>query len=402
MIRISVDGVSRTVPEGRTIFDTLEDLMIRVPSLCRLPGYPHHTSCMVCVVEVAERGGLVPSCSVPVADGMTIVTDSQRIRDSRRTAVELLLSEHFGDCLAPCVRACPAGYRIPELFRCINLDTDAAHGTGEARRGIETMVPSPAACEECAGYCERACRRGQLDDSVRIRDTLLSISRWRRSADGDASGPRAYDRESDAYAGRSVSVRGAVTESERAYRSDFLSQSPCRDATVAPKVEAKRCLSCDCSAVDDCRLKALAIEFESSNRRYRLETRDPFVPPEEAAGAIYDGGKCIKCGRCVRVAEAFGPSSDSRMTAGSAGGKPADAVSDILEGRGRWPPLAFVRKGIDTGIGFPDDLLSGRVLHALLKRLVAVCPTGALAFPRPGDAAIDGIREKEKGNQRQR
>ncbi len=163
--RLTVDGRQVEVGERATILDAARKLGIVIPTLCHADGLRPAPSCFLCVVQVQGEPHLVPSCVVPAQDGMVVTTDSDDIRAARRTALELLLSDHAGDCEGPCTLACPAGVDIPELLRCL-----VAGRYGEAAAVMRERIPLPGALSRiCPGYCERVCRRGERDEAVAIR-----------------------------------------------------------------------------------------------------------------------------------------------------------------------------------------------------------------------------------------
>jgi NADH-quinone oxidoreductase subunit G len=93
-----------SVPEGTTILDAARTLGIKIPTLCHIKmdclGVEHKAgSCRICVVEIANRPNLAPSCCTPVAEGMVVKTNSLRAISARRTVLGLLLSNHPKDCL---------------------------------------------------------------------------------------------------------------------------------------------------------------------------------------------------------------------------------------------------------------------------------------------------------------
>jgi iron-only hydrogenase group A len=98
MPEITINGQQVSVPHGSTILDAAKSAGIRVPTLCHLEGHDGLGACRVCVVEVEGGKTTVPACVTPAADGMVVHTNSRRARAARKTVVELLLSEHDGDC----------------------------------------------------------------------------------------------------------------------------------------------------------------------------------------------------------------------------------------------------------------------------------------------------------------
>lgn len=97
-ISLSIDGESVSVTPGTTILEAALLLGKRIPTLCYLEGVQAIGACRVCLVEVEGAKTLVSSCVTVAADGMKVRTNTRRVRDARRTVVELLLSDHDGDC----------------------------------------------------------------------------------------------------------------------------------------------------------------------------------------------------------------------------------------------------------------------------------------------------------------
>ncbi len=98
MPTLTIDSIPVEVAAGATILDAAKKAGIRVPTLCYLEGVQAIGACRVCLVEVEGAKTLVASCVMPAADGMKVLTNTKRVRDARRMVVELLLSDHEGDC----------------------------------------------------------------------------------------------------------------------------------------------------------------------------------------------------------------------------------------------------------------------------------------------------------------
>ncbi|HDQ13422.1 MAG TPA: 2Fe-2S iron-sulfur cluster binding domain-containing protein [Sediminispirochaeta sp.] len=98
MIDIQIDQSTVQVPEGSTILEAARAAQIDIPTLCYLEGMAPLGACRMCVVEVEGAKNLVASCSTPVREGMKVRTNSARVRNARKMVIELLLSEHDGDC----------------------------------------------------------------------------------------------------------------------------------------------------------------------------------------------------------------------------------------------------------------------------------------------------------------
>ena len=103
MVTIKINGDTHQAPQNATILDACKRAGIKVPTLCYLEDVSKNASCAVCVVEVKGAKSLLRSCTACVNEGMEIVTNSARIRDARKTSVELLLANHPKDCLS-CLR----------------------------------------------------------------------------------------------------------------------------------------------------------------------------------------------------------------------------------------------------------------------------------------------------------
>lgn len=164
MPRLKIDQREVEVPTGATVLDAARKLGIEIPTLCFLEGYRPSTSCLVCMVKILGNGRLVPSCGTLAEDGMEVESETEEVLQMRRSALELLLSDHLGDCLAPCYFACPAQMDIPRMLRQI--------AAGDLRDAIVTVkhaIAMPAVLGRiCPAPCEKACRRRPADGAVAI------------------------------------------------------------------------------------------------------------------------------------------------------------------------------------------------------------------------------------------
>jgi ferredoxin len=139
-------------------------LGIEIPSMCYLPGHSNHPTCMVCLVKDGDTGRFFPSCSMPVSEGMKVITSSPDVIEARKEALELLLSDHVGDCEAPCRRSCPAFMDIPLMNRLI-----AAGDFKTALKVVREEIALPLILGYiCPAPCEKACHRTPLGGAVSI------------------------------------------------------------------------------------------------------------------------------------------------------------------------------------------------------------------------------------------
>ena len=164
MPKLTIDQREVDVPEGATILDAARKLGIDIPALCHRDGCAPSTSCLVCMVRVGRNHRLAPSCATLVEEGMEVESETGAVHQVRRSALELLLSDHLGDCLAPCYFGCPAEMDIPVMLRQI--------AGGDLRGAIATVkrdIALPAVLGRiCPAPCEKVCRRGDLDAAVSI------------------------------------------------------------------------------------------------------------------------------------------------------------------------------------------------------------------------------------------
>ena len=164
MVGVRIDGKDLTVPAGTTLLKVAQLADIDIPTLCHAEGFKPQTTCMVCVVRVEGIARLLPACSTHVRGGEIIHSNSPEVLAARRANLELLLSEHAGDCEAPCHIACPAGTRIPQMLRAIR---DGDLTTAAEIAAADLTLPRTLA-HICPAPCTKVCRRGRSDTPVSI------------------------------------------------------------------------------------------------------------------------------------------------------------------------------------------------------------------------------------------
>jgi ferredoxin len=166
MYTVTIDGRQVPVAPGSTILSAAERAGIEIPTLCFWPGKPPQSSCFVCVVKVTAAGGtrFLPACAALVADGMIVESETAEVHQLRRRALELLLGHHRGDCLAPCQLACPVHLDVPLMLQQIR----GGDFQGALLTIREQMAFPGLLGRLCNRPCEKACRRGQLDEEVSI------------------------------------------------------------------------------------------------------------------------------------------------------------------------------------------------------------------------------------------
>lgn len=195
---LTIDGRTVEVPKGATVLDAATRAGVEIPTLCYHPGLKPQTSCLVCVVRVNGGRGLVPACATEAIDGMRVESETQEVHAARRTALELLVGDHLGDCLGPCQTVCPAQIDIPRMIRFI-----ASGQFAEAVTVVRDRVPFPSVLGRvCPALCERGCRRRDVDAAVAIR--LLE----RFVGDYDLASLTPYAPECSPATGKKVAIVG--------------------------------------------------------------------------------------------------------------------------------------------------------------------------------------------------
>ncbi len=161
-----IDGKKVSAAPGETILEVAARNGIAIPALCCDKNVSCTTSCFVCVVKDVKSGRFLPSCASIPAPGQEIESDSAEVSDMRQTALNLLLSEHSGDCEAPCTVACPAHASVEEYVR--------AGRNGEWQKALEIIkkrIPLPMSIGRvCPRFCEKNCRRNIDGKPVAINE----------------------------------------------------------------------------------------------------------------------------------------------------------------------------------------------------------------------------------------
>jgi formate dehydrogenase major subunit len=199
MIEVILNGKKVQTDSGITILELAKRHGIDIPTLCHDDELKPFGSCWVCAVEVKGRRGFVTSCGTTVTPGMEITTDSEDIHNARKMALELLISNHYADCEAPCKIACPDHVDVQSYVSLI------ANGQyHDAVKVIKDTLPMPLSIGRvCPAFCEKECRRQIVEDPIAIRQLK------RFCADEDLNDAWNYIPEREAATGRKVAIVGA-------------------------------------------------------------------------------------------------------------------------------------------------------------------------------------------------
>ena len=197
-IKIIIDGRECIGKAGDTILTIAAQNGIEIPNLCYNKNLKVYGACGLCVVEVENVPKLLRACATVAQDGQVVHTDTQRVRQARKIALELLMSDHEGDCKGPCVLGCPAHTDAQGYVKQIALGNDR-----EAVKIIKEKVPLPASVGRvCPHPCETNCRRGLVEQP-------LSIAYLKAfAADNDLASGNPYMPTVAAATGKKVAIIG--------------------------------------------------------------------------------------------------------------------------------------------------------------------------------------------------
>jgi len=158
MVNLKINGIPVSVPEGSTILQAAKLANVRIPTLCYLKDVQCVGSCRLCVVEATGARGLVAACVYPVSEGMEVRTNTPKVRKSRKTTIELILSTHKKKCLS-CVRS--MNCELQKLALEYSAEEDR-FGTDHDLKPIDDVSPSVVRdnskcimCTRCVAACEK-------------------------------------------------------------------------------------------------------------------------------------------------------------------------------------------------------------------------------------------------------
>ena len=157
LIKLNIDGIDVEVEKGTTVLQAARKANIDIPTLCFLKGINAAGDCRMCIVEIEGRRGLTPSCNTLAEDGMVVRTNTDKVNESRRIVLDLILSAHNRDCLT-CVRN--GNCELQEL--CKKFGTTNVEYEGEkVKPHIDDLSPSIVRdaskcilCKRCVAACK--------------------------------------------------------------------------------------------------------------------------------------------------------------------------------------------------------------------------------------------------------
>lgn len=308
---------------GETILQAAQNAGKHIPVLCHEKEVNSCGNCMVCAVKDTETGKFLPSCSTVAVDVQKYESETQEVAAFRKAAIELLLAEHIGDCVAPCRLVCPQNLDIPHLMKMLSID--------ESKTGFSF---NPEICHECGGRCEKACRRSFFDHAINIRALLKDFAQEDKS----------IGKKEELFREKYFHYLGKT-------HSEVLQKIYCIKSEDE-KSEANRCLRCNCQAENACELRDMAFQMKANQAKFKLS--DPLImEPIFTPTIVYYPGKCIRCNRCVKLGEQLKPDKGPVMT-----------------GRG-------IHSRIDSPVGESFE----QAFTPYEEKFIVICPTGALGQP---------------------
>ncbi len=164
IVNIIINGKEYLADTEKTLLDNILESGVYLPHLCHNKELESYGGCGLCLVEVEGIRKPLRACSTTVSEGMKVTTSTPALEKSRKVALSLIMSDHSGDCKAPCYMACPTHQDVQGYVGLI--------ANGKTRQALELIKkdnPLPASIGRvCPHPCEEKCRRKHLEGAVSI------------------------------------------------------------------------------------------------------------------------------------------------------------------------------------------------------------------------------------------
>lgn len=194
-VNIFINGKEYSADTEKSLLDNILESGVYLPHLCHNKELESYGGCGLCLVEVEGIRKPLRACSTTVNEGMKVTTSTPDLEKSRKVALSLIMSDHSGDCKAPCYMACPTHQDIQGYVGLI--------ANGKEREALELIKqdnPLPASIGRvCPHPCEEKCRRKHLEGAV----SICALKRFAADSYED------YIPECEAFNGKTVAVVGA-------------------------------------------------------------------------------------------------------------------------------------------------------------------------------------------------
>ena len=236
-VNLTIDGQPVTVPEGTKILEAARKAGVFIPTLCDHPDLCRRAVCRICVVECDRRGKLLAACANDVWEGVSVVTNNERIINIRKTIIELLLANHPQECLT-CARNTDCA--LQSLAQTLGIRETAFGRDAVNRQPVSedsALARDMDKCVKC-GRCVEACQTIQ---------TVRAINSSRRSANYRISTAynQPYTESPCVFCGQCETVCpvGAICEQDKSAEAwAAIADSGCR---AAAQIEKALCTELD-------------------------------------------------------------------------------------------------------------------------------------------------------------
>lgn len=174
-VNVVIDGKTIVVPEGTTILDAAKQLGIHIPTLCYHPDLKPTASCGICVVDVEKSPVPKRACCTPVSEGIVVKTQSKKLREYRKTLVELILSNHDVQC-PTC--ASNGKCELQDLANNMGVDMNRFAkivGDEELDQTSVSVARDPKKCIAC-GRCITVCNDVQTVNAINFVDRGIEVN----------------------------------------------------------------------------------------------------------------------------------------------------------------------------------------------------------------------------------
>ena len=170
MINLKINNIPVSVPEGTTILEAARVAGVKIPTLCYMKDINAIGACRICVVEVKGARSFAAACVYPVTEGMEVFTDTPKIRQSRKTTLELILSDHNKDCLS-CDRNLHCELQaLAYEYGCDAKAFSGAVNTSEKDFSTDYLIRDNSKCilcRRCVAMCNKVQHCGVINAKMR-------------------------------------------------------------------------------------------------------------------------------------------------------------------------------------------------------------------------------------------
>lgn len=199
IVKLNINGKEIKAEAGKTVLQAALENNIEIPHLCFDERLEVYAGCGLCLIEIEGQPKTARACATPVSNGLVVRSDTKKVVEARNTAMNLLVSQHIGDCKAPCTLNCPAHTDVQGYVGLV-----ANKQYKESLKLIKEKLPMPASIGRvCPHPCEKACRRQHVEDSV----SIACIKTF--AADYDLNSDDVYIPSLKPSTGKKVAVVGA-------------------------------------------------------------------------------------------------------------------------------------------------------------------------------------------------